>query len=310
MDHDQIWKELLRLNFNEFIELFYPDVAKQLDFSTIHLLDKELFTDIPAGLHREPDFIARISTKDGVPELILIHVEVQAYREITVPYRMWQYYSLLRQRHDLRVFPIVIYLSPGAGGLTKESYSEELFGNEILHFRYFVVGLPDLLADEYLEKDNVIAPALSVLMRSERIDKVTRKLRSYDRLAQAGLDDARCSLLINVVESYMKLTEAEEMDFQKRLMQNEPEEVVTLITKWEERGIEKGIKQGISEGISQGILRGKQDAILRLIQRKFTVLPERAITDIERIDNLEKLENLFDMVCDSKTLDDIDLKLI
>ena len=318
MDHDQVWKELLQLNFREFLELFFSDVADRLDFSSVQLLERELFTDIPVGLHREPDFLARVTTKDGESELILIHVEIQAYRETNVPYRMWQYYSLLRQRHDLRVFPLVIYLSPGAGGLTKESYSEELFGYEILYFKYFVVGLPDLIADEYLEKDNVLAPALSALMHSERIDKVTRKLRSYDRLAMAGLDDARCSLLINVVESYMKLSEEEEMEFQKRLMQNEPEEVVTLITKWEERGIEKGIKQGISEGISQGIsqgistgiLRGKQEDILRLIRRKFDGLPEKMVADIERIDNLDKLENLFDIVFDAKTLEEIDYEAL
>ena len=321
MEHDQVWKELLWTNFREFIELFYPDVAERLDLTNISLRDKELFTDFTTGNRRELDVLAEVNTKDGEPEIILVHVEIQTRRDSDIPFRMWQYYSLLRLRHNHKVFPLVVYLSPGAGGLTEERYSEELFGRNILAFNYSVVGLPDLSADEYLEKDNILAPALSALMRSERMDNVTRKLRSYEQLARARLNDARSSLLINVVDSYLKLNMAEETEFQRRLLQEEPEEVSELITQWEERGIKKGIEkgieqgleQGISQGISQGIneglaqgkVRGKQETLLRLIRHKFGEIPESMAARIDELEGLEQLDSLIELLVDANTLDEM-----
>lgn len=60
MSHDQTFKELLRAFFEEFLTLFYPEVAKQLDFSRVRFLDKETFTDVPEGKQRESDLVAEI----------------------------------------------------------------------------------------------------------------------------------------------------------------------------------------------------------------------------------------------------------
>lgn len=57
------------------------------------------------------------------------------------------------------MFPVVVFLSPGAGGLTRAVYQEVLFGEEVLRFQYACVGLPDLQADEYQELANPLAPA-------------------------------------------------------------------------------------------------------------------------------------------------------
>jgi hypothetical protein len=38
---DQVFKELLREFFPDFVRLFYPQIAAQLDWSTLRFLDKE-----------------------------------------------------------------------------------------------------------------------------------------------------------------------------------------------------------------------------------------------------------------------------
>jgi hypothetical protein len=45
-DHDCLFKELLITFFWEFIQLFLPDVAAQLDPTSLKALDKEIFTDV------------------------------------------------------------------------------------------------------------------------------------------------------------------------------------------------------------------------------------------------------------------------
>lgn len=48
-----------------------------------------------------------------VAELILVYLEVQAERPSVFPFRMSEYYMLLRPRHRLPAFPVVVYLVPG-----------------------------------------------------------------------------------------------------------------------------------------------------------------------------------------------------
>ncbi len=132
MPFDQIFKELLQTFFREFLELFYPEIAGHLDFDRVTFLDKELFTDIPEGSQREPDLVARVYTLEGDQELILLHIEIQAKREREFSHRMYEYYAMLWLRYKIPIFPVVLYLTPGAGGLTVENYSTRLFGHNIL----------------------------------------------------------------------------------------------------------------------------------------------------------------------------------
>ena len=55
MSHDQFFKELFQACFQQFVELFFPDVAARLDFADVEFLDKEMFTDLPTGAVREAD---------------------------------------------------------------------------------------------------------------------------------------------------------------------------------------------------------------------------------------------------------------
>src|SRR5579871_5972926 len=95
--HDQLFKQLLQAFFPDFLRLFDPEMAIALDLSTVSFRDTEAFTDIPQGERRLADLIAQVATKDGMDGLILVHVEIQREHEAHFPYRMWQYYSILRQ---------------------------------------------------------------------------------------------------------------------------------------------------------------------------------------------------------------------
>lgn len=104
MGHDQRFKELLRLFRRPFLEHFFPDIAGHLDLSRPEFVDKELFEDPPEGSHRVADLVARVTTREGEPEMLLVHIEVQADRKGDVPARMVDYYALLRRMYRLRLF--------------------------------------------------------------------------------------------------------------------------------------------------------------------------------------------------------------
>jgi len=53
--HDQLFKQLIHTFFEEFLQLFFPEIHHQIDFSTIKPLSKELFTDLIEGENRRRD---------------------------------------------------------------------------------------------------------------------------------------------------------------------------------------------------------------------------------------------------------------
>ncbi len=69
MGHDQRFKEFLQTFLQEFLKLFFPAVARRIDFRNIEFLDKEVFTDREAGSSRRADIVAKLTTHDGQPEL-------------------------------------------------------------------------------------------------------------------------------------------------------------------------------------------------------------------------------------------------
>src|SRR5579885_1634008 len=78
--HDQLLKEVLARFLPDFVTLFAPQQAALLDFATLRLLDKEVFTDVAAGQRRELDLLAEVAAREGTPHLVLIHVEIQRRR--------------------------------------------------------------------------------------------------------------------------------------------------------------------------------------------------------------------------------------
>src|SRR5436190_17951665 len=107
MDHDRLFKELLRTFLVEFIELFLPEVAAYLDRGSIEFLDKEVFTDVSAGDSHEVDVLAKTRFKEQ-ETFFLIHVETQAAAQERFPKRMFRYFARLDEEHNLPVYPIAL----------------------------------------------------------------------------------------------------------------------------------------------------------------------------------------------------------
>ena len=49
IDHDRLFKELISTFFVEFIDLFFPQVASEIDRSSIRFLPELILTDVTSG---------------------------------------------------------------------------------------------------------------------------------------------------------------------------------------------------------------------------------------------------------------------
>ena len=75
-----------------------------------------------------------------------------------------------------------------------------------------------------------------------------------------------------------------------------------------EQGKAEGIEQGKAGGIEQGETRAKQAAVLKLIQFRFDDIPESITNQVVSIQDLSRLDSLFEEVWDADSLDEVDFR--
>jgi len=325
--HDQLFKELLQAFLPEFVQLFFAEEAAQLDWRSLEFLDKELSPEVSGDVEpssrrprgRTVDVLARVRTADGQPELILVHVEIEADPRESFAERMYGYYSLLRRQRRLPVLPIAIYLRPGYGGVTRGRYEEWLLGRRNLLFEYHLVALPDVQR-ESLTADNPVTHALAPLLAGKTPGPVDQVLDSYTGIMRTTPDPVRQALLAQFVDAYTPLTTEELAELSARLGEPSLLEVGRMMTRWEARGIEKGLQEGIEKGLQEGIEKGLQEgiekgigqglaagvrrSIHRLLQARFGPLPSSELEVLNRITNISALESLVETAATAGSLDE------
>ena len=62
-DHDQIFKTVIREFFKEFLELFLPKLANEIDFNHVHFENNEHFSDQLTGEKKSNGFSCQSKTQ-------------------------------------------------------------------------------------------------------------------------------------------------------------------------------------------------------------------------------------------------------
>ena len=114
IDHDRLFKDLLRTFFVEFLDLFLPAVRAYVAPESLVFLDKEVFTDITAGERYEADLVVQARFRREV-SCFLIHVEHQAQAEAEFGRRMFRYFARLHERYGVPVYPVVVFSHDAPG---------------------------------------------------------------------------------------------------------------------------------------------------------------------------------------------------
>ena len=105
-EYDSPWKESLDIYFESFLNLCFPAVHREIDWSQgYESLDKELQKISPQGKMglRVVDKLVRVWRTTGQEEWILVHVEVQSQPEAGFAERMFVYHYRLRDRYNNRL---------------------------------------------------------------------------------------------------------------------------------------------------------------------------------------------------------------
>ena len=118
-------------------------------------------------------------------------------------------------------------------------------------------------------------------------------------MATLKLDPARSKLIGGFIDSYLKLTAEEMVQYERQIRRLAPEEqkmTSTLVSSWEQKGID--------QGISQGLHTGKEGLVTRQIRRRFGAVSDTAAAGIARLSS-EQLDDLGEALFDFADVADL-----
>jgi hypothetical protein len=281
IDHDRLFKELISTFFVEFLDLFLPQVASQIDRDSIQFLPQDVFTDVTSGEKKEIDLLAQVRYQQQ-ETYFLIHVENQSYTESEFAKRMFKYFARLHEKYDLPIYPVVIFSFDEPKRAQAQNYRVTFPDLKVLEFQFAAIQLNRLSWRDFLTQHNPVAAALMAKMNIAVSERPQVKAECLRLLTTLRLDPARMQLISGFVDTYLRLDDTEKQVFQAAISTmglDEREEVMEIVTSWQQEGAEAERKKVISgllklrfgnldtdlEGIIPSLLQLSPDEYLGLI---------------------------------------------
>lgn len=284
--HDEAFKKLLETFYQEFIDLFFPELGDMLDYSETRFLMQELLVDIVGEEARELDLLLETRYK-GLDGYILIHLEPQSYKDHEFRDRMFIYFSRLFERyrkdHKL-IIPIAIFTSDEVRE-EQDTLEMSIPEHNILRFQFLKVELRKQNWRRFIDSDNAVAAALLAKMgyTTREAREVRREfLRMFMKL-RARLDQGRLALIMSLADLYFKPDRVQDEEILRELIDHYPEEgeaIMELMPAWKRWGYE--------EGIAEGREKGQAEIIRKLLLNGFTPEAVSKAVDLP-LDEIKKL---------------------
>lgn len=255
IDHDRLFKELLSTFFVEFLDLFLPQVASQIDRDSIQFLPQEVFTDVTSGEKKEIDLLAQVRYQ-GQETCFLIHVENQSYTEKAFAKRIFKYFARLHEKHDLPIYPVVVFSFDEPLRPEPQIYRVTFPDLNVLEFQFAAIQLNRLSWRDFLTQPNPVAAALMSKMNIPKLERPQVKAECLRLLATLKLDPARMQLISGFVDTYLRLDDTEKQVFQAAITTmglDEQEEIMEIVTSWEQEGAQKALEKVAANLLREGI---------------------------------------------------------
>lgn len=296
-DVDGAWKQALRDLLPECIAFVHPDLHRAIDWSrTPEFKDKELqaVARRAATGRRNVDLLAQVWLRDGGERWLLIHIEVQARREVDFAERMYLYHTLLFLQHRRPIISLALLVDPQADW-RPTNYTYDHWGCAV-EFRYPAVKLLDWRGREaQLAQDTnpfaqVALAQLAILTGRGQLAPLAETRRAIVRqLYRAGYGQAYIVALLTFMDWTLGMPDDMVAVIDAEVAAEEGVTVTRLLSRWEERTL----------------LQGQRELVLRLAERRCGPLDEAAR---ERIGELsgKRLLALAEALLDFAGRDDLD----
>ncbi len=277
---DLLWKGIIEDFFPQLMAFFFPGLADKIDYDRVEFLEQELTQLFPEreGKDRRVDKLVKVWLHSGEEKWLLIHLEVQGYRDKDFGFRMFTYAYRIFDRYGRLVEALAILTDP------YKTYRPKAFslknGNSQMRYQFRSYKLLDQSREELAASDNPIALALlvaydSILKKKQRrsgkvpdSEQFELKTAWLRLLLEKGFDREAIVRLTTFIIHYLPFSESEMIvTFDKHVAdQTQTKEGMGIIERVENEikrmAFEEGKLEGFGEGIEKGKLEGKLEGKL------------------------------------------------
>ena len=209
LSQDELWKLIIPLLWEDFIQYFLPQWVDQIDFShKPDFLDKDLKRLMPKGKskNRTVDILMRVYLKNGEYKTFLLHIEVQAYFDLYFSRRIFQYFYRISDllQEPIETLAIMIDEDPN---YRPNEYIQE-FGQTKVHFIYPLFKLLDN-PPPYPE-GNIFSIPLEVAWHALKQNKLKSdddleklKFRLIKKLVEKKVEEEKIYALLDFINIYL-----------------------------------------------------------------------------------------------------------
>ncbi len=269
---DILWKGIIEDLFDDFLRYFFPDFSKKVNFrKKFEFLDKELDALMPeaeAG-KRYADKLVKVFTKGGKVHFILLHVEVQGYKDLTFAKRMFDYFYRIRDRWKADVTALALYTDEDKNYLPTEYVYEFEGTRNVYSFNTF--KLLYKTAQELEIPDNPFSIVMKVAHKALQkqlltdAEQIVWKTELVRELYQAGYLKPKIRNILNFIRYYVS--------FESKQSIKKLEAQIQPITKQRTHmGIEQAIKEAIIESAkAEAKAEGKKEDVFGMFAEGLSI---------------------------------------
>lgn len=274
---DLLWKGIIESLAEDFLLLFFPVWSSSIDFERgFEFLDNELaqLTSESADQRRVTDKLIKVFLRDGNERWVLIHVEVQGYRDVEFAKRLFIYYYRLYDRYGIPITTLAI-LTDQHSDFHPTAYETVLAGTRLL-FEFNTYKLLEHSLEQLRAIDNPFARALEagrLAIDKQRLDEqhlFQQTIAIVRSMQEHGYQTEKIRQLMNFLRFSIRFKNKQIMRKFERVVDkiyDNPtamglEEIILEETR--KAGMLEGKAEGKAEGKLEGKIEGKLESQLQI----------------------------------------------
>ena len=277
------------LDFDGVVKLLIQESGGE-PFRQLRLgqVKKWLNVDLPRTQHRRVDLLCQ--TTDGR----LVHIELQATNDLSMPYRMAEYALTIRRRFGKYPAQVVLYVG------NKPLRMKAGFRTVGMVFRYRLVDVRDLDGAALLASASIGDNILAMLARlDDSVEGIRRVVRRIDKLQEPFRQEATERLLLTCGLRGLESVASKEVEDMPITTHVDFRKYPYFVRRFEE------VRQ---EALQEGRQEGRRERIketLRLaLKRRFGRIPASVTKRVAAMSD-DRAQELLLQIVDGKDLKDL-----
>jgi len=225
----------------------------------VKFLDKELneIVSDSDNIRREADRLLEVRLKNGATEWVLIHIEVQGFRDDSFAERMYVYNYRIFDKYRKRTASVAVLID-GEKKFRPKSFRMKLFGCMTL-FEFPVIKLLDFDREGIEKDDNPFAIVTRVQLAKLKSERNADRRYSFrmeltKELYLRNYSKEQVIRLYRFIDYVLKLPKLKALQFKKELELFEEGRRMPYVTSTEMIAREEGMLRGQLETVKEAVL--------------------------------------------------------